>query len=285
MERLERSASTLDQLAEEVTPGVCLMSDAPQQSLRQVAGELRHLMDEVGVAADLAFRLKKGLTYTRALLTVVGSDLPQDPREYTAENVSEFQEVLADMREAAQFMWGAVEKLQVLLRGPPVAPRPGPVDLRQAIDSALQLVSPKFKGRIEIVRAEGELPAVWATPARLGQVLYNLLDTVACCLLEGHISERRITFSTEVTDERVKLLITDTGPGLSEDALSRLFEPFFKTLPHTEGTGLGLVFCRDVLRSMGGSISARSQLGKGTTMEVELWRADRPNPEGTQEAQ
>ncbi len=47
VERLERSASTLDQLAEEVVPGVCLMSDAPQQSLREVAGELRQVIAEL----------------------------------------------------------------------------------------------------------------------------------------------------------------------------------------------------------------------------------------------
>jgi exonuclease VII small subunit len=47
LERLERSASTLDQVAEEVGPGVCLMSDVPQQSLRQAAGELRQVMAEL----------------------------------------------------------------------------------------------------------------------------------------------------------------------------------------------------------------------------------------------
>jgi hypothetical protein len=46
-ERLEQSATTLDQLAEEVVPGVCLMSDTPQQSLRQVAGELRRIIAEL----------------------------------------------------------------------------------------------------------------------------------------------------------------------------------------------------------------------------------------------
>jgi hypothetical protein len=59
LERLERSAFILDQLAEEVVPGVCVTSDAPQQSLWQVAGELRQVMDGLSALTALVFGLKR----------------------------------------------------------------------------------------------------------------------------------------------------------------------------------------------------------------------------------
>jgi C4-dicarboxylate-specific signal transduction histidine kinase len=268
MERLERSASTLYQLAEEVVPGVCLMSDAPQQSLRQAAGDLRQMMAELSVVTKLTSELKSKLHYTNTCVAVIGEHLPRDPRQYTAENVSEFQDLLADVRQAARLMAEEAGQLHALFRGKPVDFRLGPVDLWQATDTALKILSTKFKGRIEVVRAEGDIPAVWMTPASLLEVLVNLLDSAAHALLDGQGSERRITLSTEVTEETVKLLVADTGPELSEDVF-----PFLWT--HSRSWGLSV--CRSILGSFGGTLSVRSQVEEGTTVEVVFRRADRPH--------
>jgi len=66
------------------------------------------------------------------------------------------------------------------------------------------------------------------------------------------------------------LEFTDTGSGMGEEVLARVFEPFFTTKPAGEGTGLGLSVIRDLVTRVGGTISAHSQLGVGTTFKVAL---------------
>jgi hypothetical protein len=118
--RLDQSASTLDQLAEEVGPGVRLASDAPQQSLRQVAGELRQLSAKLeerslvekglrqqtqflsGRVLELAFLLRNLVAGSTGYLEILKRTLPSDPRESTGEQASEGQDVLTRAIEAAQ---------------------------------------------------------------------------------------------------------------------------------------------------------------------------------------
>ncbi|HYH95290.1 hypothetical protein [Hyalangium sp.] len=118
--RLDQSASTLDQLAEEVGPGVCLSSDAPQQSLRQVAGELRELSAKLeerslvekglrqqtqflsGRVLELAFLLRNLVAGSTGYLEILKKTLPSELPESTGEHASEGQDVLTRAIEAAQ---------------------------------------------------------------------------------------------------------------------------------------------------------------------------------------
>ncbi|MBI5379249.1 MAG: HAMP domain-containing histidine kinase [Nitrospirae bacterium] len=68
----------------------------------------------------------------------------------------------------------------------------------------------------------------------------------------------------------VQVAVEDTGPGISEENLSRLFTPFFSTKPPGEGTGLGLFICRQIAERMGGRIDVRSRPGEGATFILSL---------------
>jgi signal transduction histidine kinase len=112
---------------------------------------------------------------------------------------------------------------------------------------------------------------------QLEQVLLNLLINARQALLqEGQPRGGSITIRADLTDEgRVKLSISDTGPGIPMENLERIFEPFFTTKTNPKrgehrGSGLGLHICRQIVEQHGGQISVQSTLGNGTTFEIEL---------------
>jgi signal transduction histidine kinase len=68
----------------------------------------------------------------------------------------------------------------------------------------------------------------------------------------------------------IRLSIADTGAGIDDATLPRVFDPFFSTKPAGEGTGLGLSIVHEIVRAHGGAVSVRSRLGEGTSFDVYL---------------
>jgi len=81
---------------------------------------------------------------------------------------------------------------------------------------------------------------------------------------------RRITIRTRLERERLLLEVIDTGPGIPAEIQTRIFEPFFTTKPQGEGTGLGLSLCKRMVEEHEGTITADSEVGRGTTFRIEL---------------
>jgi PAS domain S-box-containing protein len=153
------------------------------------------------------------------------------------------------------------------------ARRSGEVELvpvNQLIEETLILVEKKMKQtRVEVVRRfDDKLPKVRARADQLRQVFLNLLLNAQQAMEKGG----RITVSTSVYEQAlqptVSVQISDTGRGISEADLARIFEPFFST--RAKGTGLGLWVTQDIVRHHGGRIEATSEEGKGTTFNVIL---------------
>ena len=125
------------------------------------------------------------------------------------------------------------------------------------------------------VRLDPEMPPTMADAFQLQQVVLNLLANAEHAL-SSWSGERAVTVSTGHDDDVLKISVTDTGPGISPDHLSRVFNPFFTTKPVGEGTGLGLSISDGIVREHGGRIRAESIQGKGATFTIELPRAAPP---------
>lgn len=144
------------------------------------------------------------------------------------------------------------------------------VEPNQLIEETLILVEKKMKqARVEIARHfDPELPKVRARADQLRQVFLNLLLNAQQAMEKGG----RITVRTSVYEQAlqptVSVQISDTGRGISEADLARIFEPFFST--RSKGTGLGLWVTQDIVRHHGGRIEATSEEGAGTTFNVIL---------------
>jgi PAS domain S-box-containing protein len=116
----------------------------------------------------------------------------------------------------------------------------------------------------------GVADVVEGDPVRLRQILTNYVTNALKFTAQGQV---RIDVNV-AANGHVRLAVTDTGPGIERDTLSRLFRPFTQADQSTTrrygGTGLGLSICRELATLMGGEVGADSQLGAGSTFWAEL---------------
>lgn len=149
-----------------------------------------------------------------------------------------------------------------------------PVALDEAIEGALTLLDVPLRqaGLVPKINMPPAPIRVTARLVELEQVLINLLRNATEALTENRSKiEPALAIDVSAGPEQVEIAITDRGPGLSEEALARLFTPFSTTKP--KGLGLGLVISQDIVTSFGGTLTATSRPGEGTTFTVTLKRA------------
>ena len=118
---------------------------------------------------------------------------------------------------------------------------------------------------------EPNLPAIWADPDQLSQVLINLLVNAEQALHDWD-GQRRITLSTRrhPLNGNIIVRVADTGPGIPKEILPRIFEPFFTTKEVGSGTGIGLSFCERIVQSHGGTIKVEAARGGGSVFVIAL---------------
>jgi signal transduction histidine kinase/CheY-like chemotaxis protein len=144
----------------------------------------------------------------------------------------------------------------------------GPIDLASMIERSIRLVANEIRHRAKLdVDCEPGL-RVLGDKGGVQQVLINLLVNAAHSIEAGFVDQNRIRVSARSQDQRILVEISDTGCGISPEALDRIFEPFFTTKAVGEGTGIGLSITRNILDSMGGSITVDSSPGVGSTFSV-----------------
>lgn len=109
---------------------------------------------------------------------------------------------------------------------------------------------------------------------RIVQVLHNLVSNAIKFTLEGSVTVRMIAPDQREADAPVRIEVVDTGVGISEEQVSRIFEPFAQADATTTrkygGTGLGLSIARGLAEAMGGAVSVRSKIEEGATFALEL---------------
>ena len=103
-----------------------------------------------------------------------------------------------------------------------------------------------------------------------GQVLGNLVDNALDALESTPVDERRLEIQAEVDDATLVISVRDSGCGIEEHLLTRIFEPFFSTKEVGKGIGLGLAICHGIIEAMGGNISVRSTPGPGSTFTTQV---------------
>jgi signal transduction histidine kinase/ActR/RegA family two-component response regulator len=150
-------------------------------------------------------------------------------------------------------------------------------NLRSLIAQTLMFWQGEARARGLKLRVEGasQIPAaVRGDPMRLRQVLNNLMSNAMKFTAEGSITLRLSAWLEEPSDYAVLIEVADTGPGMTEEQLARLFTPFDQTADGVSarhgGTGLGLSISRDLADLMGGRLTARSRPGEGAAFTLSL---------------
>ena len=146
----------------------------------------------------------------------------------------------------------------------PSSPIRRKVDINDLVQGALSRSS--IPENIEVVNQPDEaLPVILADPDQLIQVFQNIILNAAQAMPEGG----RLSLRSEVPGpEWVTISITDTGVGIPEENLGKLFEPLFTT--RARGMGLGLAVIKALVEGHGGRIEVESEVGKGSTFKVRL---------------
>jgi two-component system NtrC family sensor kinase len=143
-------------------------------------------------------------------------------------------------------------------------------DVHDILQQAINSVSHQQSfAQIQIVQDfASDLPHIQADPSQLVQVMVNLFNNSAEAMPQGGT----ITIETRKTDHQqaVEIVVSDTGGGIPEENLGKMFNPFFTTKPIGKGTGLGLSIVYGIIKMHRGQISVKSQLGKGTTFTITL---------------
>jgi PAS domain S-box-containing protein len=140
------------------------------------------------------------------------------------------------------------------------------VDLHEGLESTLTLVHHELKNRIEVHKNFGDLPPVKCFPNQINQVFMNILVNASQAIAEkGDIYVDTYTRSGNAVVE-----IRDTGKGIPNDQLERIFDPGFTTKGVGVGTGLGLSIVHQIVADHNGSIEVSSEVGKGTTFRIIL---------------
>ena len=178
----------------------------------------------------------------------------------------------ADVRDAAKDIDEEIDRLNSLVNdvldvARPIRFDPAPADINVVCRDAVQAAS---AGRINAPVAMSlapALPELVTDSERLRTVLVNLL-TNADHAIEGSPSAN-VTLITQKTGERrVAVTIRDTGKGIAEDDLPRIFDPYFTT--RRAGTGLGLAIAKNIVEGLGGSISVATRPGAGTDFRIDI---------------
>jgi len=219
-----------------------------------VAHELRTPMTSIRGYADM---LLQGMC---------GPLTPQQEQFITTmrSNVVRMQILVSDLQDISRIETG---HMRLELRT---------VHLSEALRDALQATQAQIEARSQqlTVKIPEDLPKVRADPARLGQILINLLSNAYKYTPEGgHIQVRAWQ-----QDSFVHCAVSDTGIGISPDEQARLFTKFFRSenpvVREMPGTGLGLCIVKSLVELQGGRITVESEPGKGTTFSFTVPVAD-----------
>jgi signal transduction histidine kinase len=153
------------------------------------------------------------------------------------------------------------------------APLRVPVDVWPLLEDLLLLASPETqrKGIVVVPAFAEKLPTIAADPNQLQELFLGLITNAIEAMERG--GTLRVTAEMAQSEEGrpvIRVIVSDTGPGIPPDRLVTVFEPFFTTRSSSGGTGLGLAIARRITRDHGGSIHLESEPGRGTRAIVEL---------------
>ena len=211
------------------------------------------------MSAGIAHEVKNPLAGISGAITVLSDDFAEDdPRRQIVHEVLE-----------------QIKRLDKTVNDLLYFGRPGPpecvyVDINALVKTTLFFIAqhPEAKNIHRIKELTRDLPAVWIDEKQIQQVLFNVILNAIQAMKDGGT----LIVETDPVEKNnntfVRVRIIDTGPGIPSDERDKIFIPFHTT--KTQGTGLGLPICRQLLEQHGGEIDVESRSDEGTTVTILL---------------
>lgn len=275
----ERLASTQEQL----------LQSEKMASIGQLAAGVAHeINNPVGYVHSNLGTLQEYVDSLLALLDAYASALQGDARQDDARPdegqagkrealqamrsrldidfiIGDVPQLLAESREGIERVTKIVQDLKDFSRiGPDEPMRPS--DIQKGLESTLNIVWNDLKYKVRVEKYYGRLPLVECHASEINQVLMNLLINAGQAIHE----RGTLVLATGADDGEVWISISDSGCGIPDEVLQRIFDPFYTTKPIGRGTGLGLAICYSIIAKHHGRIEVSSRLGVGSTFRVVL---------------
>lgn len=220
------------------------------------------------LAAGVAHEVNNPLAYVLNNVEMAIKDLAP-----LGEQTRHSREALAVALEGVDRIRMIVRDLLALSRVDDVAV--GPVDVRAVVESTLALAAQKIAERAELECEYRPVPLARGTPARLGQIVLNLLSNALEAMPVATRAQNRLRVAVlpSATGGAV-VEISDNGVGIVPEHAARIFDPFFTTKSFGSGTGLGLAISQRLVAEIGGELSFESTPNRGSTFRITLCSAD-----------
>jgi signal transduction histidine kinase len=270
--RLRRAAQAHEARNREQAAATAALHEAQEALLR--AGT----MASVGtMAAGLIHEINNPLSYIQAGTTALARALdeverlaaPPDgpPDGALRAALDEAREIVAEMAVGSRRLGRLTGDLRhIASREPPAEEL---VELAEVLEGALTLARSRFAAlpRIEIDVEEG--PPIESVAHMLVQALYPLVENA----VQAAGPDGLVRLGVRQLNVGVELFVADDGPGIPEKVLPRIFDPFFSTRPHGQGTGLGLSVAYGIIHGLGGDVRVESGgPAPGATFRIRLPR-------------
>ncbi|MBP9902290.1 MAG: ATP-binding protein [Verrucomicrobiota bacterium] len=192
------------------------------------------------------------------------------PRSQSAANEAETADVANKLDQYLSVAKGEINRLDYIVTQFLQAIRPAPLQIKlttlnAVIQTTLELLRPELDNRGIAIKTKlaRHLPATPIDPTQTQQALLNLVKNAMQAMTKGGT----LTLQTGETTEAVWVSVADTGGGIPQEQLNRIFEPFYTT--KKKGSGLGLMIVQRIVRAHNGRIELESHVGRGTTFR--LW--------------
>jgi PAS domain S-box-containing protein len=239
------------------------------------------LGNRAGLAIDNARLYREAQNAMRAreeILAIVSHDLrnPLATIELGAANALESGDLGPKARKPVEMIHRSASRMEHLLHDllDATSVQTGRLTLDKTIEDAAALVASAKEAHEELARKTGiELACecevkgaqILVDRSRMMQAFGNLLGNALKFCGRGDV----VTLRAGTEDHRVRFSVADTGPGIADDELPHIFEPYWSAKRHANrGTGLGLYICKAIVEAHGGEISVDSKLGQGTTFSM-----------------
>jgi two-component system NtrC family sensor kinase len=239
--------------------------ETKRRSIRFLDQQLRHT-SQVASSMQLASGFAREINDTLSNIDLVSSwiedlnekDLSREEiRHEIKESLNQIKSEVARTRRITDKFFKATQRPLPMIRE---------LKADEILDEILELLDRELHFKKITLRREYDeaLPLVRSDASQLRQVFQNLiLNAVTAVDKEG-----TIVLKTAAEGNGVKVTVEDSGPGIPQEYIGKIFDPLFTTKP--EGTGLGLSISADILKKLGGRISVESEPGKGASFTVEL---------------
>ena len=274
-QELQRHAAELEQhVAERVRVEAMLReySERLEEMVEERTGELRDAQEELvrkerlavlgELAGGVGHELRNPLGVISNAVYYLQTILP-DADETTATAREYLELIASEVHNAAKIISDLLDFSRTR------SPEREETAISELIAQVLQKQPPPEKV-VVTTRIASDLPPVFVDPRQIGQVLVNLVTNAYQAMPEGG---RLVIKTSEVSGKlpksgRVAIAISDTGCGIPQENMEKVFEPLFTT--KARGIGLGLVLSRNLVGANGGRIEVESEVGRGSTFTVWL---------------